>query len=545
MARGVSPLSRWMKLVANLAVIASLFARPISESKSVDDKYFKKLGDLKLEYRIYPPFPKSDRHFELAYKIANALHINSREWTVERLFPLDKNSPLDSGSINFAERVMRSYPFWSDAKISFSPDSDAATVEIHDLWTSKLVAEVHYVADELEWLLALEDENFLGLGSNISGGYAHYIENDWWQFGAKIYGFPSKYWDFSGNYNFQAGLWQAGASLKKHDAYIENGNLLFAGAYAESVFVPIYYSQDSADSIVRYRKNAYFEFIPQWKKMYIGGGIGYLDREISPFHDSNLDIISDKSRWIPIVARLGFTSIGYKNFVNLDNFVRIEDVPTGFLASASLGWNLDDISQKGGDKNLFIECEIADAKIHRFGYSAISTKFISKYGNRDIYLKFRHFAPITDTSFFRYGFSIDWFDRIRSTADRYFIADGRTGFRGYSAYYEIQHGSAQFLKFSGELRFFSSYEILTLRPGAGLFFDMGGISKNFLLDDSDRIMTDFGISFQICSTRSTAGNVNRFDISYNPQTKTFGFTIDSGRAFSFYLPMVISSFLKD
>ncbi|MCD6594155.1 hypothetical protein J7L68_00560 [bacterium] len=541
-----------MKLTVNFFIVALLFSRLVfAETLSKNKEYSngEDSSKFEFEYKVYPPFPDGIGFTKFAYNLANAIHINSREWTLRRLCPLTQNSDLDSTSTDFAERVLRSYPFWSDAKISPNADSTIVTVEIHDLWTTKIIAEIHYVADELEWSSGLEEENFAGLGTYISAGYTHRVDNDWWQLGAKLYGLPSRNWNFGGNYNFQGGLWQAGANLQKHDVYIQNGNILFAGAYAESVIVPIYYSQNTADTVIRRRNNIYCEFIPQWRdNLYIGGGIGYLDKKINFPSDSmnnGLYNISENSRWLPVIAHLGFASFDYKNFENLNNFARIEDIPTGFMASVSSGWNFYDIDNAKSDKNLFLNIKFTDAKVHKFGYSAISEEFGAKYGNSDVYINIRHFAPVTENCLFRYGFAIDWTNRIRGTVDRYFVADGRTGFRGYPAYYEIQHGRAQYLKFSGELRFFPNIEFFTFRLGTGLFFDAGGVSQIFLLDDSDRIMTDFGISFQICSTRSTAGNVNRFDISYNPQRKTFGFTIDSGRAFSFYLPMGISSFLKE
>ncbi len=486
--------------------------------------------------KVLPPYPNEKGIVGFGYSILNALHINSRQWMVRRLLPIRRGDVLDSVTILETERILRAYPFWDSAKITVSDDSSMLFVDVHELWTTKLNAAAQYVVQELEWSLSSEEENFFGLGAYLTAGYSHYFDGDWWNFATKIYGFPFRGWDLSARYRYTKSGWIAGGNISRSDAYNIGGDIAFISATIESISIPLVQSGGNAnDTIICQHKFSQFEYLFKKRDLFYGIAFGYEDRAYDPE-----EFRAQSNSWIPLVGRVAYLSRIYAPMRNVNNFARIEDIPTGWKATAALGLN---IAQKlDYTEDAFVSLSAANASIIKNHYWAWQAGFASKYGDKNLHLLLRTFTPVDDESIFRLGFGADCVLFSYHNPYRFFIADSRLGFRGFPACYSVQYGDGTYTKLSGELRMFPEFEFLTIRPGFALFADIGGVSDEFL-PDKENLLFDVGISFRLASTRSTTGNVNRFEFSYIPKTRTFAFTLDSEQAFSFFLPISLSPVL--
>ena len=483
--------------------------------------------------QVLPPFPEEKGIVGFGYSLLNALHLDSRPWTVKRLCPIKTGDTLTASCIQEAERIMRSYPFWNDAKIFPLGDSSAVNIIVQELWTTKLNLSVKYVADRLEWGCWMEEENFAGLGAYASGGYANYIDKSWWETSMKVYGFPTHKWDLSAYYNRNDQEWSAGGRFFRNENYINAANLLFLSAAGESVSVPRYYSGAVAMDTIEVEKiSAAGEYLIGKGRYYLGIAVGYLKKSLRTYYsDEPFSSNTYYQSYYPAMLRLSYLSRKFFQTRNVDNFVRIEDIPLGLSLTAAVGLN------SGHNKHALFTNFAGAFTTHNL-YSYIGLKYKNIYDYKICTMNFRAFSPLDSNSIFRLGAGIDIIWLTSDFGDKFLVADGRTGFRGFPAYYEVTYSNDNpFTKLSTELRLFPRFEIFTLRPGIAFFVDAGGA------DWTHGWMIDFGMSLRICSTRSSRGNVNRFSISYSPQTKTIGFIVDSGQALSFYFPLGLSSVL--
>lgn len=103
-------------------------------------------------------------------RLANALHIQTREGVVRRMLPLRPGEPVDARRIHEAERELRSYRFIKDARIDpeLRPDGTvAAVVHVRDAWTLKASVGYTHAGGQTSWDFALRDRNLLGTGKDL------------------------------------------------------------------------------------------------------------------------------------------------------------------------------------------------------------------------------------------------------------------------------------------------------------------------------------------------------------------------------------------
>lgn len=517
---------------------------------------------------VSPPFPDTVGGIQgSAYKLLNNLHFASRDFTVLRLNPIPTGANVDSSSIAYAEAVLRSYPFWNEAKFThLSPESTKWRLMVHDLWTTKINASFRYIAERGEWALGLEEENLLGLGMCLSAGYAHRINKNWWQFATILYGIPAKGWDIIGHHNQMGRQWETELELIRPQAYNPQGNLFFLSVRAESTRVVRYYSGAIPGYVIMKKfGQIYGEYLLRRGFFYFGLASGYDRRTYGCLYENDRENEVSQPQytsmiWCPTAARFSLYKRKFLQSKNVDNFGRVEDIPAGIKIGLSVG---TDIARKRSLSKTPNFCEL-EAQLSRMStfYIGGLIKYRFFLTNISTRCAARIFLPADTLSLYRIGIGLDRWEVSASSKEdsemsrylEYLVADGTIGFRGFPPYYITTLGDEALYKLSGEIRIFPKIEFLTIRFGFAIFGDWGwieprrhqptdeykahsqaNIRKNYERD----YLWDFGISLRLASTRSTTGNVNRFEISYSPQTKKISFTLDSGQAFSFFLPLEI------
>jgi hypothetical protein len=103
-------------------------------------------------------------------RLANTLHITTREAVIRRTLTFAVGDPVDAQRIHEVERTLRAYRFLKDAHIDpeLRPDgSVVAVVRVRDAWTLKLSVGYSHVGNQSSLGCVLRDRNFLGTGKDL------------------------------------------------------------------------------------------------------------------------------------------------------------------------------------------------------------------------------------------------------------------------------------------------------------------------------------------------------------------------------------------
>lgn len=125
-----------------------------------------RLGELRIEVRDV--YVGSD----LAWyqQLANTLHATTDRDAVRDLLTVAPGEPVTADRIYEAERILRSQPFFTDARIlpaGCDGDRVAADVRVRDAWTLQLGVGFGSAGGESESSVGFEDENFFGTGKTV------------------------------------------------------------------------------------------------------------------------------------------------------------------------------------------------------------------------------------------------------------------------------------------------------------------------------------------------------------------------------------------
>ena len=111
------------------------------------------------------------------YRLANRLHVRTRERVVRNDLLFESGDPVDYELIEQTERNLRDLPFLRDARLETTEvdsDGDGATdrvdvrVTTWDRWTLSPRVDFQQVADRTIWELGASEKNLLGFGKAIT-----------------------------------------------------------------------------------------------------------------------------------------------------------------------------------------------------------------------------------------------------------------------------------------------------------------------------------------------------------------------------------------
>jgi hypothetical protein len=155
-------------------VIVSLLAAPTLTAQTVptwEELEARQARLASIDIRIGDVFDPSRPHENhWLGRLANALHIKTREQVVRRELHFQAGDVVNARLIHEAERNLRAFRFLKDAEIE--PQLDAtgavhAVVRTQDAWTLKLSAGVSQVGGQRDFGFALHEANLLGFGKDL------------------------------------------------------------------------------------------------------------------------------------------------------------------------------------------------------------------------------------------------------------------------------------------------------------------------------------------------------------------------------------------
>ncbi len=500
-----------------------------------------------IEVTVEDPFPEGDGFGKFAYSVGNALHVKTRHATVLRLLPFPEKQKLDSAQFALTERTLRSYPLFYKSEVCLSSDSTIKSIHVGDFWTTKPNISASYIGNKLEWQIGLDEENFAGLGTFVSLLFANKAERKWWQWKNIFYGAPIDGSNLTLTVNKNDREFATSASIEKFEPRLENERSAFA-IYATSSHTVqnIYYNTNViAESFEQDNAFGGGEFLLR-KGMFYGG----LALDVSAKKISR-DNYKYNASFITAASRIVIMKRSFSPLRNVDNFRRIEDISSGICvdmccgASVNLRQNLHATSDYNSET--FLPCfafSVSSATDFLNAHYSTNVSASTIMGSKQFLACGKVFFPTCENSLFRVAVGLDAVFIEPHAKDIQVISHSKTGFRGYEHNYALSSpDGGGYYKLTFEARSFPDMEILTMRSGFSLFTDYGYVYNshppNADLSQQLRLWT-VGIGLQLCSTRSTTGNVNRFDLTYTPETQTFAISVSSGQVFRFFAPTTFS-----
>lgn len=114
--------------------------------------------------------PDLDERFAWAYKVANALHVRTRESVIRRELLFEPGECHDALLLEESERLLRAYPFLSRVDVFAVPQPDSSVhvvVDTQDEWSTQVDLRVDF-DDGLEFEgIELRERNLLGTGQTV------------------------------------------------------------------------------------------------------------------------------------------------------------------------------------------------------------------------------------------------------------------------------------------------------------------------------------------------------------------------------------------
>ncbi|HUQ53825.1 MAG TPA: hypothetical protein VM692_16470 [Gammaproteobacteria bacterium] len=127
-----------------------------------------------------PNDPKENKRL---YRLANRLHISTREQVIESALLFDSGDVFEGRLLDESARALRALGFVAAATVE-PHDYDAATnsveidVRVRDSWTLATDMKFHHSGGVSEFGAGLEDRNLLGMGKELKVSYRSLIERD-------------------------------------------------------------------------------------------------------------------------------------------------------------------------------------------------------------------------------------------------------------------------------------------------------------------------------------------------------------------------------
>lgn len=523
-----------------------------------------------IKYNIGDAFDDSKYHTKYdkwAYDFLNWLHIETREATVRKLLLFNEGETVTPLQIQESERFLRSQNFLSDASIEISSDSgkNIATVTTSDNWTLAIPTSIGFSGSEwsyanLNWGIGVQESNFLGLGQKLGFYFGHDEFRDMWQveYGDPHFLFRYNHLDFLYSYNTDGYLayWKMyipflsrgqnqwaytleGLKNKRYAYYYGSGKLPPGATLYETTksldSLPLYNGKkamqlmkvrDFIDDSLSFRFSRSFGGI--YRKLYIGATYDYrytsategtLYRYI--FTDGKNAYAIDSSTayndWLAEEkdSRLGlyikFSNIRYEKIKNLHNVKWTEDIEKGYEIKAQISKNYEQIGANNNDIRLDLWTSLMlGRQMHHLTLKTETNFYLDHGKQHDYYGKISGeyiFHPTNHLSTALSGL-VDLYENTRY--GKQLSLGGSNGFAGFPTGFYA--GQARVFA-NLEQRYFSDFELATLRPVFAVFGSVGETAWD--LEDINRkdliYLTGFGI--RLAQTKSISRLINKFDVS--------------------------------
>jgi hypothetical protein len=481
-----------------------------------------RIGEILMDERQLFDF-RNDENTSLT-RVANRLHVATREATIEDQLLFKSGDPYRAGLLKESARILRETRYLRDASIRPVAYHDGVVdveVSTQDVWTLNPGFSFGRKGGRNSGGIQVEDLNFLGMGTQLGAGYESGVDRDTKTIYYRDRHLGSSWWDLATRYSdnsdgrlVQFGLehpfyaldcrWSAGASLSddlRDDSRYDRGEVVDRYQVREKL-ASVYWGWSKG-------------LVGDWARRYTLG-LSFEDHAFSDPPDGVAPQL------LPDDRRLAYPWIGaewlqndFRTARNLDQIEKTEDYSLGWSARAQLGFagtatgsDRDALMLRGG-----LSKGLAPGERQTLLFDADATGRLEQGELRGARLSAgaRYYFRQSPSRLLFMGLSAEAGHDL--DADQQILLGGDSGLRGYPLRY--QSGEGRWL-FTAEQRFFTHwYPFQLFNVGAAVFYDMGATwGRDPLGAPSRGLLRDVGFGLRLGNSRSALGNVLHIDIAY-------------------------------
>jgi hypothetical protein len=177
-------------------------------------------------------------------RLANFIHIRSRERTIARELIFQPGEPVSAALIRETERNLRALSYIREAGIVPEKGSDGtlrAVVVTDDAWSLRGGFKFRYEGSQAEWGINVEEANFLGLGKKLHLGYEDTRERQTLKGGYRDPRLFGTRWQFGASYADLSDGRRRQLSLRRPFFAVGTEWAALASVSAEESSVPLYH----------------------------------------------------------------------------------------------------------------------------------------------------------------------------------------------------------------------------------------------------------------------------------------------------------------
>jgi hypothetical protein len=505
---------------ATLTITAATDPDPLSPEQL--EQLDTVLGDIRI--RNGDIFDENDPEENgLFYRIANTLHIQTRENVIRRQLLVHSGDPYTQDAIAETERLLRTNKYIQTAEIRpIQLENGEVDLEVltEDTWTLSPQISFSHKGGASTGGFEFEEANLLGTGSDVKIGYKSRVERNQAYFGYRD--------NQLGASRMQLDLSTARADdgssyrlLLEQPFYALNARRA-GGVFIESFdqVDPLYQLGEVYDEVRHDVRR--FEVFHGWSEGLVHDhvsrykiGLGYDahsfdavdDMQISPYAPA------DRRDVYPFVA-WEWLENHFEQTRNADNIARIEDRFLGSRVAARLGYASTAL---GSDDDAWVYALDAQRSARLFGDTLM------------LHGGLRGRQASRDPDSYRFETGARWYHRQspkrllyaelsgavaeQPDTDEQLTIGGDNGLRGYPMRYQAAKAVAILTL---EQRFYTDwYPFRLFRVGAVMFADVGRAWGVYGTPDADLgLLRDVGVGLRIGNSRSSRGSMLHIDVAY-------------------------------
>lgn len=495
-------------------------------------------------------FDKNEEGFIFLHRWANAIHIDTKQITLENeaAFFLDKCAKNFSDLAEL-ERHLRSRKYLRDAKVTSDEMIENITVTTWDNWSLMPTISFGRKGGKSTYSFGIKERNLLGLGVDAEIETYKNSQRKGYKVKTTIPLFSKNNIDLKLRFADNDDGTQQSLFLQKHFASFYTDNAYLLGFNEESRNDTVYQNDNELAIFahnISYKNAEYAWLNVNNESSLVRYSVG-ITQDLHEFSYAENENDNPNSLFLPQDRNFTYPWIGFdyieKNFKKLTNIhliTQIEDFNHGWQFSSRIG--VSDGAKENSAWALF-QAEINKGfEIHD---DALVLMNIALSG--DIYDQQDHRILLNINTEYFYNFNSSWGFYINNTnvisnnqyLDKPVTVGGNTGLRGFPLQY--QHGEHS-IKFTNEIRYYPYINLFKLFDLAGAaFFDtartFGTIETQGMEENiEDDWLYSVGIGARLYSPHS-AGNhqVIHIDFAFpqsdNPDVNNFEIRVEAKKSF--------------
>ncbi|MEZ5498098.1 MAG: hypothetical protein R3E77_01575 [Steroidobacteraceae bacterium] len=459
------------------------------------------------------------------FRLANRLHIRTRDHTVAVQLLFDEGELYDPRRLEESERILRTTRYLQNAyirPIAYHDNRVDIEVITRDVWTLNPGLSYGRKGGKNTGGIEIEELNLLGYGSQLSFGYKSGLDRD------------SRYVQFADRQLF--GSWWGvrtqfadNSDGKRQDFAIDHPFYALDSRWGLGITAV---KDERVDSIYDLGKVSYsFQTDNRAAGIWAGWSAGLRDGWTQRWrvgYDYQRDRFATdpgslvQPAALPADRTLSYPWIGwelvqdeYRTDRNRDLIERTEDLALGWHAVARLGYSATGLGATDNamifDASLARGFDLDERQLLLSNFSLDGRLHSGEIRDGVASASARYYFRQTPRRLLYVGLGVDYTRNL--DVDHQLLLGGDNGLRGYPLRY--QAGEGRWL-FTIEQRMFSNWFPFRLfNVGGAIFYDMGeSIGDNPLGSAPQGLLRDIGFGLRFGNNRSALGNVLHVDFAF-------------------------------